>query len=131
MLGGWQGGGERELVQHPQLFNCMVPLCSQRAELRGWYGKHLNTEFCTGIKSWWSKSGHSSTVSRVLWVCSMATHTACLLAKPFYSSVVAVTHILLTWDFSAHRSPVIPFKIITWAVSYTIYFCFHTCFKIK
>lgn len=131
MLRGWQGR-ERGPVQHPQLFICVVPLCSPRAELRGWYCKHLpKTEFCTGIKAQWSKSGSSPAVSMVPWVCSMATQAPCLLAKPFYCSVVAMTHISLTWDFSAYRTAVIPRKIIILAVSYTIYFCFQTCFQIK
>lgn len=120
VLGGWQGR-ERGPVQRPQIFICMVPLCSPKAELRGWYCKHLKTEFCTGISAQCFKSGSSSAVSRVLWVCSMAIQTPRVLAKPLYSSVVAVTHISLTWDFSAHRTAVVPFKII-WAVSYTIVF---------
>lgn len=130
VLGEWQGR-KRGPVQHPQLFICMLPLCSSRAELRGWYCKYLKTEFCIGIKAQWSKSGSSSAVSRVPWVCRVATQTRCLLAKPFNSSVVAVTHISLTWDFSAHGTAVIPFKIIIWAASYAIYFCFQSCFKIK
>lgn len=109
----------------------MVPLCSPRAELRGWYGKQLNPEFCTGIKSWWSKSGHSLAVAgccgSAAW---LPTHHFCWPSL-FYSFVVAVRHISLTWDFSAHRTPVIPFKIITWAVSYTIYFCFLLVLKLN
>lgn len=72
-VGGMAGKGEGS-VQHPQLFICMMPLCSPRAELR-WYCKHLKTEFCTGIKALWSKTGSSSAVTRVMWVCSI--HHVC------------------------------------------------------